>query len=333
MDIELDDKNQKIYGDETITYINNSPDALAYLWVQLDQNIRKKDAPALEKNGSGMSPLAQPGSFASTYLTDPFDGGFNVTEVKDANGRPLRYTINMTMMRIDLPQPINSGETYQFSIKWWYNVNDHVANRARSGYEYFPEDGNRTYVIAQFFPRMAVYNDVEGWQNYQFWGNGEFALNFGNYKVNLTVPADHIVDATGVLQNPKEVLTRTEYNRYKEAQNSFDKPVIIVTQEEATAKEAEFSDKKQTWKFEAQNVRDFAFTSSRKYIWDMMAVQVGPRKVMAVSLYPKEGNPYGKNTRPKPWPKPLKPIPNLPLTIPTPRPYRFMPKTKGWNTP
>ena len=291
MDLELDDKNTRLYGDETITYTNNSPDALSYLWVQLDQNIRKKDAPALEKNGSGFQPLAQASTFVKKYIDEPFDGGFHVEAVKGPNGRPLKYTINQTMMRVELPKPILPGGQYSFSIKWWYNINNHVTNRARSGYEYFPEDGNRAYVIAQFFPRMAVYNDVEGWQNYQFWGNGEFALNFGNYEVKLTVPADHIVEATGQLQNPKEVLSREEFKRYKAAQNSFDKPVMIVTQEEATAKEASFSDKKKTWHYIANNVRDFAFASSRKFIWDMMAVQVGPRKVMAVSLYPKEGNP------------------------------------------
>ena len=291
MDLELDDKNTRLYGDETITYTNNSPDALSYLWVQLDQNIRKKDAPALEKNGSGFQPLAQASTFVKKYIDEPFDGGFHVEAVKGPNGRPLKYTINQTMMRVELPKPIVPGGQYSFSIKWWYNINNHVTNRARSGYEYFPEDGNRAYVIAQFFPRMAVYNDVEGWQNYQFWGNGEFALNFGNYEVKLTVPADHIVEATGQLQNPKEVLSREEFKRYKAAQNSFDKPVMIVTQEEATAKEASFSEKKKTWHYIANNVRDFAFASSRKFIWDMMAVQVGPRKVMAVSLYPKEGNP------------------------------------------
>ena len=194
-------------------------------------------------------------------------------------------------MRVDLTSTIKSGESYSFKIKWWYNINNHVTNRARSGYEFFPKDGNRAYVIAQFFPRLAVYNDVEGWQNYQFWGNGEFALNFGNYEVNLTVPADHIVEATGDLKNPREVLTNQEYKRYKQAQNSFDKPIIIVTEQEVIEKESKFSEKKKTWKYIANNVRDFAFASSRKFIWDMMAVKVGPKKVMAVSLYPKEGNP------------------------------------------
>lgn len=291
MDLELDDKNTKLYGEETITYTNNSPDNLDYLWIQLDQNIRKKDAPALEKNGGGADPLIPVEVFAAKYFDEPFDGGFNVNWVKSSSGIPLKYTINNTMMRVDLPSPIKSGESYSFKIKWWYNINNHVTNRARSGYEFFPKDGNRAYVIAQFFPRLAVYNDVEGWQNYQFWGNGEFALNFGNYEVNLTVPADHIVEATGDLKNPREVLTNQEYKRYKQAQNSFDKPVIIVTEQEVIEKESKFSEKKKTWKYIANNVRDFAFASSRKFIWDMMAVKVGPKKVMAVSLYPKEGNP------------------------------------------
>ena len=194
-------------------------------------------------------------------------------------------------MRIDVSKPIMSGQQYKFKIKWWYNINDHVNDEGRSGYEYFPKDNNRAYVIAQFFPRLCVYNDVEGWQNYQFWGNGEFALEFGDYDVNITVPSDHILDATGVLQNPKEVLSKIEYNRYKKAQNSYEKPVIIVSEDEVIEKEKSFSKTKKTWKFKAKNVRDFAFATSRKFIWDMQAVKIGSNKVMAVSLYPKEGNP------------------------------------------
>ena len=203
MDIELDDANTKLYGKETITYTNNSPDALPYLWVQLDQNIRNENDMSGAKNPSGAPKFRRVDSFVDEFTGDKFVGGFNVEEVKDANGRPLRHTINQTMMRVDLPDPIPSGGKFTFSIKWWYKVNNHVTNRARSGYEYFEEDDNRAYVIAQFFPRLAVYNDVEGWQNYQFWGNGEFALNFGNYEVNITVPADHVMEATGTLQNPK----------------------------------------------------------------------------------------------------------------------------------
>ncbi|MGW9685549.1 M1 family metallopeptidase [Flagellimonas sp. 2504JD1-5] len=291
MNIELDDKNQKIYGEETITYFNNSPDDLEFLWVQLDQNVRAKDSKSPLRNGGGVNFAYTAGNFTNTYINEPFDGGFNIEFVKDANGRPLSHTINQTMMRINIPKPLKSGEQISFSIKWWYNINNHVLGRGRSGYEYFAKDGNRAYVIAQFFPRMAVYSDVEGWQNHQFWGSGEFALPFGNYDVSITVPADHVLDATGVLQNRDDVFSKEMMKRYKQAKKSYDKPVLIVTQAEAEAAEKAFSEKKKTWKFKATNVRDYGFATSRKFIWDMQAVKIGGKDVMAVSMYPKEGNP------------------------------------------
>lgn len=291
MDIELDDKNAKIYGSETITYTNNSPDDLSFLWLQLDQNVRSKTSKSPLRDDEGI-PVAEPvASFATKYMTAPFDGGFNIEYVRDANGKALPYTINQTMMRIDLPEVLKSKGQVSFSIKWWYNIPDHTVNRARSGYEYFPKDGNRAYVIAQFFPRMAVYSDIEGWQNHQFWGSGEFALPFGNYEVNITVPADHILDGTGVLQNMKEVYSKEMISRYEKAKKSYDKPVIIVSQAEAEEAEKGFSDKKKTWKLKAENVRDFGFATSRKFIYDMQAVKIGNKDVMAISMYPKEGNP------------------------------------------
>src|SRR5690606_16560022 len=178
MNIELDDLNAKISGDEVITYTNNSPDVLTYLWLQLDQNMRAKDSKSPLNECRGVAKATSTSQFASDYLTQEFDGGFNIVEVKDVSGKPLPYTINQTMMRVELPQPLKSGEKFSFSIKWWYNINNHIKDGGRSGYEYFPEDGNRAYVIAQFHPRMAVYNDVEGWQNSQFWGRDEFALPF-----------------------------------------------------------------------------------------------------------------------------------------------------------
>jgi hypothetical protein len=291
MEVTLDDKNAKIYGEETITYTNNSPDQLEFLWLQLDQNVRSKTSKSPLRDGSGV-PLASPtSSFVSSYMTESFDGGFNIEYVKDINGKALSYTINQTMMRIDLPTALAAKGQVSFSIKWWYNIPDHTIDRARSGYEFFPKDGNRAYVIAQFFPRMAVYNDVEGWQNHQFWGNGEFALPFGNYEVSITVPSDHVLDGTGVLQNMKEVFSKDMIKRYNLAKKSYDAPVVIVTQEEAEAAEKGFSNTTKTWKLKAENVRDFAFATSRKFIWDMQAVKFGDRDVMAVSMYPKEGNP------------------------------------------
>ena len=290
MNIELDDKNKKIYGNETITYTNNSPDVLEFLWVQLDQNMRAKDSKTPLIEPSGVDPANPPSQFVGKYLAEPFDGGFNITAVKDQTGKPLVHTINRTMMRVEMPQPLQPGNKFVFSIDWWYNINDHVNGRGRSGYEEF-EDGNRAYVIAQFYPRMAVYNDVEGWQNHQFWGRGEFALPFGNFEVDITVPSDHILDATGELTNRKDVFTKDMLSRYEKAKKSYDNPVLIVTQKEAEAKEKDFATDKKTWKFKAEMVRDFGFASSRRFIWDMMAVKIGSKDVMAVSMYPKEGNP------------------------------------------
>ncbi|MGB5228084.1 MAG: M1 family metallopeptidase, partial [Eudoraea sp.] len=252
---------------------------------------RAKDSKSPLRDQSELSIAYSSEKFVENLMQKPFDGGFNIEFIKDANGKSLPHTINQTMMRIDLPQVLKSGSQVSFSIKWWYNIPDHTIDRARSGYEYFAKDGNRSYVIAQFFPRMAVYSDVEGWQNYQFWGRGEFALPFGDYEVNITVPADHILDATGELTNRKEVFSKEMMQRYEQAKKSYDKPVLIVTQQEAENAEKEFSEDKKTWKFKAKNVRDFGFATSRKFIWDMQAVKIGNKDVMAVSLYPKEGNP------------------------------------------
>ncbi len=292
INIELDDINKKIYGDEIITYTNNSPEKLDYLWVQLDQNLRSKDSQSLiHDSDNSIQPAYIPDTFDEEFLGESFDGGFNIEYVKALDNKNLDFFINQTMMRIDLPNPITTGQSFSFKIKWWYNINNRLLDRGRSGYETFPNDDNRAYTIAQFFPRMCVYDEVEGWQNYQFWGDGEFALPFGNYEVNITVPADHILEATGELINRKEVYSKEMIKRYNRAKKSYDKPVIIVSQEEAEIAEKSFSNSKKTWKFIAKNVRDFAFATSRKYILDMMAVKIGNDDVMAVSLYPKEGNP------------------------------------------
>ncbi|MCH9659535.1 MAG: M1 family metallopeptidase [Bacteroidetes bacterium] len=290
MNLTLDDKNTVLRGDETITYTNNSPDALEYLWVQLDQNVRSRDSksPLIEPDGAFPADMA--GSFVNKYMGEGFDGGFKIEHVKDSKGRALPHTVNRTMMRVEMPKALKTGEQFVFSIKWWYNIPDHTVDRARSGYEKF-EDGNNGYVIAQFYPRMAVYSDVEGWQNSQFWGRDEFALPFGDFDVSITVPADHTLDATGKLLNRKEVFSKEMMKRFEKAKKSFDKPVMIVTQAEAEAASKGFVAKTKTWKFRAENVRDYGFATSRRYIWDMMAVKIGNRDVMAVSMYPPEGNP------------------------------------------
>lgn len=290
MDIILDDEQQRIYGEEVITYHNNSPDALEYLWIQLDQNVRAPNAMTNNIKSAGPANSYNPKKFTEEFLGKPFPGGFNIEFVKSSEGDDLNYTINNTMMRIDLPKTLKSKDKVSFKIKWWYNIPNHVTDGGRSGFEHF-EDGNNNYVIAQFFPRMAVYNDIEGWQNLQFLGRGEFALAFGDYEVNITTPEDHILEGTGWITNRKEMLTSEQWKRYEKALNSFDKPVVIVSQEEAEENEKKVSKKTKTWKLKAENVRDFAFATSRKYILDGQAVKIGDRTVMAISVYSKEGNP------------------------------------------
>jgi len=289
MNIRLDDENQRIYGEQTVTYINNAPEALEYLWVQLDQNMRARNSQRrLIQTGSvGRSMSAR----EIKNLFYDFDGGFKIDEVKDATGQDQDYKINYTMMRINMDEPLQTGDSISFSVKWWYNINDRAKLGGRSGLEYFEDEDNYLYTIAQFFPRMAVYSDVEGWQNKQFLGQGEFALPFGNYDVHITAPDDHVVGATGVLQNADEVLSKEQLDRMEEARNNTQDPVFIVTESEARKAEKGSAKGEKTWHFKAQNVRDFAFCSSRKFIWDAMAVPFGDRTVLAMSYYPKEGNP------------------------------------------
>ena len=292
MDIVVDEDKNLLTGNESITYHNNSKDYLEYLWVQLDQNMRAPDSktPLAKSEDLGNTTFNDPVTFTKNNLTKSADFGFKIKEVNNSTGGSLSYTVNRTMMRINLPQPIAPGNTFEFSIRWNYLINNSVTDGGRSGFELFP-DGNKNFTIAQFFPRLAVYDNVEGWQNMQFWGRSEWALEFGDYDVKITVPADHIVDATGELLNEKKVLTKEQRVRFDKARTSFKDPIFIVTQEEAEKAEKLKSKKSKTWHFNAKNVRDFAFASSRKYIWDAMAVNINGKTVMAVSLYPKEGNP------------------------------------------
>ena len=296
MSITLDDDTQRIYGEQTITYTNNSPDELRYLWVQLDQNMRAQNSTTQQIKTGGI--FNQRGATAQTAFNQlknnqfyDFDGGFKLAYVKTASGANLPYIVNNTMMRVDLPSPLRQGQKFSFKIKWWFNINDRMDIGGRSGYEYFEGEDNYLYTIAQFFPRMAVYNDVEGWQNKQFLGQGEFTLPFGDYKVAITVPSDHIVASTGELTNASRILSSKQRARLSKAEKSFNDPVIIVTQEEAEIAEKNKATSTKTWVFEAENVRDFAFATSRKFIWDAQAVDVGGKTTMAMSYYPKEGNP------------------------------------------
>ena len=289
IELTLDDVKQQIEGTEAITYFNQSPDPLDYLWLQLDQNFRAQDSETPLVTEYFMKDSVSAKELFT--IQNNFDGGFRIDKVLDEAGQPLAYFINKTMMRINLEHPLLPGAQMTFQVDWHYKINDRMSLGGRSGYEYFPKDDNYSYTIAQFYPRMAVYDDVEGWQNKQFLGRGEFALSFGNFEVAMTVPEDFIVGATGTLQNPKDVLTSKEQLRFEKAKQSFEDPVIIVTQEEAIQKEAHKKRGKATWTFKADSVRDFAFAASRKYIWDAMAVDLNGKKSLAMSYYPKEGNP------------------------------------------
>ncbi len=288
---ELNDENQSITGSETVTYHNNSPDVMTYLWLQLDQNLFDKDSNTDKTKPTSIKDSTSTKEIASDLGLHDFDGGYKIKSVKGTDGNSLNYFINATMMRIDLLEPLKRGESFSFMIDWSYNINDRMALGGRSGLEYFPEDKNYVYTIAQWFPRMCVYDDLTGWQNKQFLGRSEFATVFGNYKVRITTPADHIMAATGVLQNAKEVLTPEQQSRFEKAKTSFDAPVIIATEQEARQREKTRSKEKKTWEFHAENVRDFAFATSRKFIWDAQAVKIGNKTPLAMSFYPKEGNP------------------------------------------
>ena len=294
MQVELDDEKQTLTGKESITYFNHSPDVLNYLWLQLDQNAFSKESETYKTQNGTLTDKTNFGTLQ--YLTSDynFDGGYKIVSVKDATGNAMKFLINKTMMRVELPKPLKSKESYTFAIEWSFNINDQIKLGGRSGFEYFEKDKNYLYEMAQFFPRMAVYDDVNGWQHKQFLGRGEFALAFGDYKVAITVPADHVVGASGELQNPTEVLTKVQTERWEKAKKA-DKPVLIVNQDEAVEAEKNIGAKaiktKKTWKYYAKNVRDFAFASSRKFIWDAMNVNLNGKSIMAMSYYPKEGNP------------------------------------------
>jgi len=294
--VSLDDQKQRLSGSEQITYFNNSPDTLSYLWLQLDQNRFKRDSdfkltnqPAIDKKTNKPSKSTFR-NFRTMVESSKFDGGFSILKVVDSNGKKLHYVINKTMMRIDLPKKLKPDQSFKFSIDWDYQIQEQKVLGGRAGFEFFEEDGNYLYEVAQWFPRMAAYYDVYGWQHKQFLGRGEFTLEFGNYDVEITVPADHIVAATGVLENAKSILSSTQRKRLKKAKTSK-KPVIIVSQKEAEESEKYQSKKTKTWHFKAKNVRDFAFASSRKFIWDAQGYKAGDTDAMAMSYYPKEGNP------------------------------------------
>lgn len=290
IDVRIDDEKQTLTGTEQIRYANRSPDTLRYLWLQLDANLFAPDADAVTTATAPSMERMSVGALRRLVARESFDGGVKIDFVRDLQGKELTYVIVKTMMRIELPRPLAPGESVSFEIGWHYQINDARLIGGRTGYEYFPEDGNYIYEIAQWFPRLAAYTDNRGWQHKQYLGRGEFTLELGDYLVRITVPDDHVVAATGVLLNPDQVLSQQQRQRLKQARTAK-KPVFIVTPEEAKANEKSRSKTLKTWIFKADRVRDFAFASSRKFIWDAQGHDVEGNRVLAMSFYPKEGEP------------------------------------------
>ena len=319
----LDEAKRTVSGSQTVRYVNNSPDALPYLWLLLDQNQYKRDSiEAMTETVSG-DKISLAEVRRLKRLKD-WEGGFTIAAVRDASGRALPFTVVDSLLRIDLSQAVapNGGET-SFSIEWSFPMAENKVVGGRSGYECFTqpgEDGNCIFEGAQWFPRLAVYSDYEGWHNKAFLGSGEFTLEFGDYRVALTVPADHVVAATGVLQNPDQALSAAQRQRLEQAKSATS-PVYVVTPEEAVAAERGKASGEKTWIFSATNVRDFGWASSRKFAWDAMGVKqdyADQPLVMAMSFFPKEARPlwdaystkaiahtidvYGKFAFPYPYP-------------------------------
>ena len=310
IDVKLNEEKRRLEASETITYTNNSPDTLKYLWIQLDQNKFRNDSmsalstnfggignrgPATQSASSDKPARLSMGALRRQQFVEDNELGYDIQRVENKAGTDLHHVIVGTLMRVDLATPLKPGKQVTFDIDFAFNIVEEDAVSARSGYEHFPDDeregGNDIFLLAQWFPRLAAYTDYEAWTNKEFIGRGEFTLEFGNYDVNITVPADHVVSSTGVLQNPKDVLTKAQRDRLKKAETA-DRTVFIVTPEEALENEKEGTSKTKTWRFQAENVRDFAWASSRKFMWDARGYQQGgsvqPR-VMAMSFYPKEG--------------------------------------------
>ncbi len=299
----LDVEDLRLHGEEIITYHNNSKTTLSYLWMQLDENQHHPESDNHRFNSTRIRPTM---SENALRRLEPWrelsEYGFNIQSITQENGEAINYVINKTMMRVDLPQPLKPGEKFTYRVKWNYKIIDRIntTSLARGGYEYFEKDGNYIFTITQWYPRLCAYTDSDGWQNNQFTGRGEFALTFGNFVVRMTLPEDYMVGSTGSCLNLQNVLTPTQWERWKKAQNATS-PYQIVTLEEAKKLEKKKPSKAlKTWIYKAENVRDFAWTASRKFIWDAMphTTSIGT-KVMCMSYYGKEAYPiYSKYSTP-----------------------------------
>jgi len=310
--------NHVVSGTERITYHNNSPDELTFLWLQLDQNVR-----SLEHSRSyrmqGALPARISPQFRRFVGVEQFDGGFTIPRVQlvDHHGYLVdaEHETRDTIMKVTLLDPLEPGESVDIELDWSFPVPDNgrgAKEQVKDGWE---------YVIAQWYPRMSVYDDVNGWETEQFLGRGEFYLNFGDFDVELTVPWNHIVDATGLLQNPEEVLTATQRQRLADALQSEEPKYIVGPDEVMTRASRPTGSGTLTWHFKAEDVRDFSWASSKTFVWDAAGFKYTPdsKPIEVHSLYPRDAMPlwnkastrativtlesYGKMALPYPYPK------------------------------
>lgn len=280
-------------GTERITYHNRSPDDLRYLWLQLDQNRfdwnsrgeLSTPAPDFAQN-QGMRWLD------GVVRKQSWSGGYSITRVALADGAALPFTIVDTMMRVDLPTELVSGESLAFDVAWTFPIVDVRVGHERSNSEFLEADNAPIVEMAQFFPRMAAYTDVNGWQHKAFLGRGEFTTEFGDFTLAVTVPDNWTVVATGELTNAKDVLTTTQQARYAEAKLS-ERPIMITNAAEAAVLRAQKSSATKTWRFDAKQVRDCAFAASPAYLWDGARAPIPgtDRAALAMSVYPIEAEP------------------------------------------
>ena len=290
--VSLDDEAKKITGSETITYVNNSPDELNFLWLQLDQNLFKKDS-----RGNAIIPIS--GSRNGAKGQD-FDGGYSLENVQlsytspPKKGKKKRKAIQMaatydivdTRMKIKLSEPLASnGGEIKIGIDFSFTSPDYGSDRMGV----LETKNGRIFNMAQWYPRMCVYDDILGWNTLPYLGAGEFYLEYGNFDIDINVPSDHLVVCSGGLLNPEEVYTSTQLNRLKEAENS-DKTVIIRGADEINDVNSRPMGKERlTWKFRIENSRDVAWSSSSAFIFDAARINLpSGKKAMAMSVYPVE---------------------------------------------
>ncbi len=289
LDLTIDEDARMLRGKEHVAYQNNSPHTLTYLWLALESN---QAAPfsdgALAKTWKDNGEVTVD-DFRRVLMAREFDGSTKILALKDAAGNDLAHTLNKGMLKVDLPKPLPAGGTFEFDLAWEYLINNTKLIPVRSGYEVL-DDGTCIFGMAYCYPRLCAYTDYGGWRLKQPIRYGEFTLEFGDFEASITVPADHIVGATGALLNPGEVLTAERQSRLKEA-DSAKTPVVIVSKDEADAARKKPAKESRTWKFAATNVRDFAFATSRAFVWDAWGVKIDGRTVRCQSLYPREGMP------------------------------------------